>query len=137
MRQLLRLGNLRHGQLMFKAGFRLLERRRAVEDLLAVLDRSHAAAGKAMAVAAAIDEIHDRRVEIAAPEEVRMERMHHAALIDRCVGGLQRLTEHLPAVDLRAANVAALAPKNIDLDPFEFQQAHQAGESLVHRLSWR
>ena len=55
-----------------------LERGRHVKDLLAVLDRCHAAAGEAVAIAAAIDEVDDRRVEIPALEEVGVQRMHHA-----------------------------------------------------------
>ena len=120
------------GELVLEAGLRLLEGRRAVEDLLAVLDRRDAAAGEAVAVAAAIDEVDDRRVEVAAPQEIGVQRMHHAAGIDRRVGGLQRLAQHLAAVDLRAADVAARAAKDVDLEPFELQQLQQTGEALVH-----
>ena len=46
---------------MLDALFRTLERRREVEDRLAVLDRLHAARGEAAAVADAVDLGLDRR----------------------------------------------------------------------------
>ena len=42
---------------------------------------------------------------------------------------LQRLAEHLPAEHLRAAGVAALAAKQVDLEPFELELLLQVGES--------
>ena len=49
-----------------------------VEDLLAVLDRDDAARREMIAVACAVDFIDDRRVEIAAPQEIGMQRVHCA-----------------------------------------------------------
>ena len=46
---------------------------------------------------------------------------------------LQRLAQHLPAEHLRAAGVAALAAKQVDLEPFELELLLQVGEALVHQ----
>ena len=40
--------------------------------------------------------------------------------------------EHLPAENLRAAGVAALAAEQVDLEPFELELLLQVGEALVH-----
>ena len=93
---------------MLEARLLDLERGGHVEDLLAVLDRDDAAAGEALAVAAAIDVVDDGRVEVAAPQKVRVQRMHHAALGDRARCRPQGLAQHLAAEDLRAADIAAL-----------------------------
>jgi len=47
-----------------------LERGSHVEDLLAVLDGDDAARRETVAVATAVDLVHDRCVEIATPQEV-------------------------------------------------------------------
>ena len=104
-----------------------LERGGHVEDLLAVLDRYDAAAGEAAAVAAAIHLVDDRRVEIAAAQEVRVQRVHEAPL-DRAAGRHQRLAEHLSAEHLRAADVAALAAEQVLLEPLEVEQPDQVRE---------
>ncbi len=117
---------------MLKAGLGLLEGRRAIEDLFAVLNRGHSAAGKALPVATAIHKIDNRRVEVATPQKIRVQGVHNAVLINRGVGGLQCLAEHLTSVYLRTANVAAGTAKNVHFDPFKLQQAQQAGETLVH-----
>ena len=109
-----------------------LERRRQVEDLLAVLDRDDAAVGEARAVAAAVHLVDDRRVEVAAPQEIRVQRMHRALGLDRAARGHQRLPEHLPAEHLRTADVAALAAEQVDLEPLEIEQLQQVGEHLAH-----
>ena len=74
--------HLRRRRLVFEALLRLLERRRADEDLLAILDRHHAPRREAAAVTAAIDAVDDGLGEIAAPQEVRVHRMHDASVVD-------------------------------------------------------
>src|SRR6202162_1660403 len=117
---------------MLHTPLRLLERGRHVKDLLAVLDRGDAPAGETVAIAAAVDEVHDRRLEIAALEEIRVQRVRHAIGLDGRVGGLERLAQHLTAKHLRTADIAALTAKQIDLEPLEIHQSYQAREALGH-----
>ena len=86
---------------------------------------------KLRAVAAAIDLVDDRRVEVAAAQEIGMQRVHRAAL-DRAAGRHERLAEHLSTEYLRAADVAALAAEQVHLETLELEQADQVGELLVH-----
>ena len=84
-----------------------------------------------MAVAAAIHLIDDGAIEIAAAQEIGMQRMH-LETIDRLVRGHQRLTEHLPTVNLRTADVATLTAKKIDLESLEFELSQQIDYANVH-----
>ncbi len=106
-----------------------------MKDLLAVLNCRDPPAGETLAVAAAIDEIDDGRLEVAALEKVRVQRMHRTTFIDRPIGRLQSLPEHLAAKYLRAADIATLAPKTDDLEPLKIEQPHQAGEALIHQAA--
>ena len=119
---------------MLEAALGCLEGGGHVEDLLAVLDGDDAAVGEAVAIEAAVDFVDDRRVAVAAPQEVGMQRVHHARL-DRRRRRRQRLAEHLPAEDLRAADVAALAAEQIDLELLELEQLQQIREALIHGAS--
>ena len=116
--------------LVFEPLLGRLEGRRADEDLLAVLDRHHAPRREAAAVAAAIDAVDDGLGEVAAPQEVRVHRMHDAAVVDRGMRGHQCLAQHLPAEHLRAARVAALAAKQVDLETLELELLLEVGELL-------
>src|SRR5450432_3159032 len=49
------------------------------------------------------------------------------------VRGPQSLPQYLAAENLRAADVAAHTAEQVDLEPFEFQQAQQLGETWVHQ----
>ena len=104
----------------------------ALTVLAAVLDRHHPPRGEAAAIAAAIHAVHDGLGEIAASQEIRMQRVHHAAVFDGGARRLQRLAEHLPAEHLRAAGVAALAAEQVDLEAFEFELLLEVGEPSVH-----
>src|ERR1700689_910063 len=59
--------------------------------------------------------------------------MHDAVGFHGAVRGPQTLPQHLAAEHLRAANVAAYAAEQVDLEPFEFQQAQQFGETGMHQ----
>jgi hypothetical protein len=113
--------------------FLQLERRGHVENLLAVLDRDDTAAGEARAVTTAVDLVHDRRIEVAPPQEIRMQRVHQARHLHGLARRHQGLAEHLAAEHLRTADVAALAAKEVHLDPLEPQQLQQVRERLVQR----
>ena len=131
--------HLRHRRGMLEAFLGHLERRRHVEDRLAVLDRDDAAVAEALAVARDVDLVDDRRVDVAGDEEVRVQRVHLPAL-DGVARGRQRLTEHLPAEHARAAQVAALAAKDPILDALELEQLQEIGEDRAHGryfFSWR
>ena len=100
-----------------------------------MLDRDHAPAGEAAAVAAAVHLEHDRHLQVAAAQEVGVQRVHLPAL-DGARGGDQRLAEHLAAEHLRRADVAAVAAEQVVLDPLEvedlqeFRQA-RGGHALI------
>ena len=60
-----------------------------------------------------------------------MQRVHHAVILDRRVRRHQRLAQHLAAENLRAADVAALAAEQVDLEALERELLQQVGEALV------
>ena len=81
VRQALRRRHLRHGDLMIEAALGRLERGRHVEDLLRRAEwRRRGAWRRCLPSQAAVDLVDDRRIEIAAAQEVGVQRMHHAAL---------------------------------------------------------
>jgi hypothetical protein len=57
----------------------------------------------------------------------------HVATIDGGARRDQRLPEHLAAEHLRAADVAALAAEQVELDALELEQAQQVIEQVIHR----
>ncbi len=107
---------------MIEAVLHDLKGGRHVEYLRAVLDGHDAPVGEALTVQASVDLIDDRRVEIAAAEEVCVQGMHDTTF-HRGAGGAERLAEHLPAENLRAADVTALAAKQVHLELLELEQA--------------
>jgi hypothetical protein len=56
----------------------------------------------------------------------------HDAAFDRIRGRDERLTQHLTAEHLRAADIPAFAPKEIDLEAFELEQIQEIGDRLTH-----
>ena len=74
---------------------------------------------------AAVDLVDDGPVEVATTQEISVERMYLTTRIDRRVGCGERLAEHLPAEDLWAADISALAAEQIDLQPLELKLAQQ------------
>ena len=84
-----------------------------------------------MAIAAAIHLIDDGTIEIAAAQEIGVQRMHVEA-IDRVVRRHQCLTEHLSTIDLWTADVATLAAKQVDLESLEFELPQQIDHAYVH-----
>jgi hypothetical protein len=129
--QRLRRRRVRHRGLVIEAGLGGLERCRHGQDRLAVLDRHHAPAGEAAAVAAAVHLEDDRHAEVAAAQEVGVQRVH-AAPVHGPGRGDQGLPQHLPAEDLRRADVAALAAEQVVLEGLEVAEFQQVGEPGVH-----
>src|SRR6266702_1731143 len=117
---------------MIEALFWNLERRRHVEDLFAVLDRDDAAVGKVATIQAAVHLVHNRRVEIAAAQEVGVQRVHYPVR-DRCRSGGQGLSQHLTAEHLRTADIAAFATKQVDLERLQLEQIQQIGNLGIHK----
>ncbi len=56
------------------------------------------------------------------------------AVLHRRRSGGEGLPEHLPAENLRAADIAALATKQVDLQLLELEQRQQVGDALVQSL---
>ena len=124
--------DLRHFGLVVEPGLGVLKRGGHVEDRLAVLNRLNAARRKMVAVARPIDLVDDRRGAVPAPQKIRVQRMHRA-IIDGRGRGDQGLTQHLAAEHLRAADIAAFAAKQIELEPFE---RHHLDANLRAIGSW-
>src|SRR5690606_38053393 len=114
VRKPLRPRHGRHLRLMLEALLRRLERRGHVEDRASVLDRDDAPVAEAPAVAVALHVIDDRRVHVARPQEICVQRMNVPAF-DGPARGAERLPEHLAAEYPAAADVAALAAEEIEL----------------------
>ena len=55
----------------------------------------------------------------------------HVATIDGGARRHERLPEHLAAEHLRAADVAALAAEQVELDALELEQPQQVGEQRL------
>src|SRR5881396_3151549 len=69
-RQRLGVGRLGHGDAVLGPHFLGLERRREVEDRLAVLDRDHPPGGERLPVADAVHQVEDRGRRVTRAEEV-------------------------------------------------------------------
>jgi len=108
-----------------------LKRGGHVEDLLAVLNRDHATGREVIAVARAVDLVDDRGIDVAAAQEVGVQGMR-VAPFDRRARRHQRLPEHLAAEHLGAADVAALAAKQVELETLERHHLDQILEKPVH-----
>src|SRR3954468_6300042 len=116
---------------MLDAGLGNLERHRAIEDRLAVLDRDDAAHRETRSVARALDVVDDRLGDIARAQEIRMQRMRAALRIARLLRGRQRLAEHLPAEYPMRADVAALAAEEIVFELLEAEQGDEFCDECV------
>ena len=129
--QRLRRRDLRHRQLVIESLLEGLKRGGQVEDLRAVLNGDHAARGKVIAVARPVHLVDDGRIEVAATQEIGVQRVRGPAL-HRGRGRHERFAENLAAEDLRAADVAALAAKQVELESLERHDLEQILEQAVH-----
>ena len=118
---------------MVQAGLGQLERGRHVEDLPPVLNGDDPPRGEMLAVQRPVDLVNDGGIEIPAAQEIRMQRVHRAILRRRGRRD-QRLAQHLAAENLRTADVAALAAKQVHLEPFERHHLDQIVEQLIHQM---
>ncbi len=101
-----------------------LERGRQGEDRPPVLDGHHAPGREAAPVPAAIDVVDDGRFRIAGAQEVGVQRVDQATL-DRLAGRQDRLGQDLPTEHARRPDVAACAPKQVDLERLKPHQVQQ------------
>src|SRR5690606_8281267 len=82
-------------------------------------------------VANGIDVVDDRRVHVAGPKKIGVQRVHGTPF-DGAAHRAQRLPEHLPAEDAIAADIAALAAKQVLLESLELEQTKQVGKHGMH-----
>src|ERR1700722_8243519 len=101
-----------------------------MQNLFAVLGGTHPAARETGAVPGALHLIDDGRRDVAAAQEVGMQRMHRA-LLDRLAGRAKRLCDDLTAEDLRGSDIAARAAKEVTLKTFEFKYANEVRQKRV------
>ena len=89
-----------------------------MKDRFAMLKRHHTTIGKVSAIATAIYFVIDRCIDIAWQLKIRMQRVYQAPL-DRLARCRYCLPQYLPAINLQAAHIAALATKQIFVETFE------------------
>ncbi len=122
---ILGLGHLRHVELVFDTRFGLLKRRGEHQDRLAVLDRRYPPYRKTVAVAGAIDDEHDRRGDIAGAQEIGVDGVHCAAVVDGLLRRLQGLAQNLATEHIFCADVAALATEQVVFQALKREQADE------------
>ena len=106
-----RCRHLGHGSLMVEALFSTLERSAAEEDRSTFLNGRHTTGGKAAAVADGIDLIHHRAVGVAGPQKIAMLGVWAALVRHRARRCGERLAQYLAPIQLRKAQILALAAK--------------------------
>ena len=84
-------------------------------------------------VARTVDFVDDRRRTIAATQKICVQGVD-GAIIDGCGCRDQGLAQNLPAEHLGAADIAALAAKQVQLQPFERHHLEKVFEQLLHGL---
>ncbi len=120
---------------MIEPWLRDLKRRGEVEDGLAVLHRDDASGGETSAIADGVDHVDDRMLRVAGAQEVPVQAVHRAPFGDGLLGGGERLSEHLSPEHPTPAEVLALAPEDVLLDPLQAKDLDQLGEYITHLAS--
>ena len=108
----------------------MLERRRQVEDRLAVLDRDDPAGGERAAVADPVDLVDDRHARVARAAGSRRAASAPAGPGHRAARRDQRLPGHLAAEHPLQALLRAAPAEQVDLQPL---QVKNAGQQLLGR----
>ena len=129
----LRAGHVGHGHRVLQALLLDLERRRQVEDRLAVLHGDDAAGGEAAAVADAVDLVHDRDARVAGAQEVRVQAVHRPVGRHGAPRRDERLAGDLPAEHPLQRLLGPPAPEDVDLDPLEVEQRDELVQGRVSR----
>ena len=108
-----------------------VERGRQIEDGLAVLD-GHDSPGRERApVADAVHLVQDRRVGVAGPKEIRVQRVDVAAL-DGPARRHQRLGGHLASEHPLPVLVGADPTEDVDLDGLDIEELDEEIEGVAH-----
>jgi hypothetical protein len=81
-----------------------------------MLDGDDAPGGEAGAVAVAVDLVDDRHLGIAGTNEIAVQRVDRASLVDGSERGHQGLADHLATKHPLPADLRAAAAEQIDLD---------------------
>src|SRR5690606_25551567 len=118
------------------AVLRRLERAGHVEDLLALLDREHAARGEAMPVARALDLVEHRARRIAWADEIGLQRVADAVL-DRLVGGRERLGDDLAAENAGAVFRRGKAAEEVFFDRLQRERRDESVHRGHMKRPWR
>ena len=121
----------RHGDLVLRARFLAVERRRHVENGASVLDRCYATGGEAAAVAEPVHEIDHRRGQVARQDEVAVHAVDRPGVLHRASGRHHRLGEDLSAEYAAGPDVAVLSAIDVVLEGLQLQQPHQVFRSEV------
>lgn len=120
--QVVRARHGRHLGLVLGPLLRFLEGRRHVEDGPPVLDGHDAAGGKAVAVTQAVDLVDDGCTHVPRRNKIAVHRVGRAIIVDRALGGHERLGERLPPVHTARPDVDAAAPEDVVLDVFGVEE---------------
>jgi hypothetical protein len=83
-----------------------LKRSCQVEDGAPMLDRGNAARGETLPVAQSIDELNDRSSHVARKDEVTVNRVRLARVVDCSSRGDERLCQNLTPEDATRSDVA-------------------------------
>ena len=119
-RQVVRTRHLQHRCLMLEPLFGDLERRRQIEDLLAVLDGDHPPRCEGSAVAGTIHLKDDRHARVAGADKVAMQGMAEP-VFDGLIGCEQGLSDHLAAKDSARTIIAADSSEQVHFQAFKGQ----------------
>ena len=107
-----------------------------MEDGPTVLDGHHAPGREGPAVAYAVDLVLHRDTGISRPQEVGVEGVDGAVVVDGSRCRDQRLPGHLTAEDSLAILVGIDAAEDVDLDRLQVQQIDEGvDEGLLHDVS--
>ena len=123
-----------HDGLMIKPFFIDLKRNRHIQNRPAVLNGDHPPGREAVPVPDALHIVDDRGMGIARPQEISMQRMG-ATPLDGLIGRHKGLAENLAAKDALAADVPAVASKQVIFQPFQAEMCDQILNEMIHGSS--
>src|SRR5690606_7408732 len=92
----------------------------------------HAAGREAFAITQPVNEIDNRDREVARQDEVAVERVAVARVIDGAPCGDQALREHLAAEHAAGTDVTVPAAVDVALDPLDVEQADEVAGGVRH-----
>src|SRR5690606_41308780 len=91
----------------------------------AVLDRGDSPGREALPVPEPVHEVDDGDLQVAGEDEVAVQRVGDAILLDRASRGDERLGEDLPPEDAARADVSVAAAIDVHLDGLQIQEPYQ------------